>query len=185
MMMPTHVLAGLVVSIPVALLAPEFTLAAVVGGAVGGVVPDVDLFVGTHRKTLHFPVLGIVPAVIAVGVALLAPSTVTVGVAVGLVATAIHAGSDVLGAGEELRPWERTNTDAVYCHLQRRWLQARYVIPYDGSPRDLMLTGLLAVPVVTTYDGVIRWATVTLVVGAGVYGIVRKRIPKYVAPIVE
>jgi hypothetical protein len=101
------------------------------------------------------------------------------------VAAVVHAASDVLAAGEERRPWERTTTDAVYCHLQGRWWQARYVIPYDGSPRDFLVTVLLAVPVVGIYDGPVRWATATLVAGAGVYTILRKRLPKYFEPIVE
>ena len=107
------------------------------------------------------------------------PSPVTVGVAAALAAAALHAASDRLGAGEELRPWERTNTDAVYDHVRGRWLTARYVVPYDGSPRDLLATVALAVPVVLAYDGPVRWLVAGLVAIAAAYTLLRRRLVPY------
>jgi membrane-bound metal-dependent hydrolase YbcI (DUF457 family) len=185
MMAPTHVTVGLAMGAAVAAVDPALGPAAAAGGAIGGAAPDVDLFVGQHRRTLHAPALLFVPAIIAGGVALAAPTPLSVAVAVGFAAAAVHSASDALGAGEELRPWERTNPNAVYCHATGRWLRARYVVPYDGAPRDFLVTAAFAAPVVLTFDGPIRWLTLALVAGGGVYAALRKRLPKYFEPIVE
>lgn len=184
-MSPTHVAAGLALATPVAVVSPELGTAAAVGGVVGGVVPDLDLFAGHHRKTLHFPVYAWLPAVAAAALAALRPSPATVGLAVAAVAAAVHSASDVLGAGEELRPWERTNPNAVYCHACGRWLRARYLIRYDGAPEDLLATAVLAAPALVVFDGPVRLlAAGTVAVGA-VYAAFRKRLPRYFEPIVE
>lgn len=185
MMVFTHVAVSLALAVPVALLAPEYAFSAAWGGALGGFAPDIDLLVGEHRKTLHFPVLAIPPAVGAAVIASVAPSAPTVGLAVATVAFAVHSASDVLGAGEELRPWERTNRNAVYDHRRGRWLRARYVVPYDGHPIDLFVTAVFAAPVVLVYEGSVRWFAGGVVVLAAVYTAVRKHVPAYVAPLVE
>jgi hypothetical protein len=185
MMVLTHILVGLLLAVPVAVVAPSLAGPAALGGIVGGFLPDLDLLRGQHRQTLHFPVLGLVPAGIAVAAALLAPGPLTVGVAIGALAFVVHSASDALGGGRELRPWERTNTDGVYDHYRGRWLRARYVVPYDGHPRDLLVAVLVAIPVLAVYDGPVRWFTVALLLLGAVYALVRKRIPKYVKPIVE
>ncbi|MFC6811755.1 metal-dependent hydrolase, partial [Natrialbaceae archaeon GCM10025810] len=104
MMATTHAFAGMALALPVLATAPEFAPAAFVAGLVGGLVPDLDLYAG-HRKTLHYPVYAPIAAVLAVAMALLAPSTATVALAVGLAAAALHAVTDVAGGGLELRPW--------------------------------------------------------------------------------
>ena len=185
MMGITHALVGLLFTLPVALLAPAFATPAAVGAVVGGFLPDADLFGGVHRRTLHFPVAGPVAAALAGVVALVAPSPVTVSLAFALLSAGFHAASDALGAGEELRPWERTNPNAVYDHVRGRWLQARYLIPYDGSPRDLAVTVACAVPVVAVYDGPVRWLVVGLVVVAAVYTLLRKRLVVYFERMVD
>lgn len=185
MMSPSHVAAGLAIAAPVAAYEPAFGAAAAVGGAVGGGLPDVDLLVGEHRKTLHYPVYGWLPAVAAVAVAFAVPTPLSVGFAVGCLAFAVHSASDVLGAGEELRPWERTNPYAVFCHACGRWLRARYVFRYDGSPEDLGLTIALSVPAVVVLSGAVRWVAVGVVVVGAVYAAVRKRVVRYFEPIVE
>lgn len=182
MMAVTHVLVGLLLAAPVAVVAPEYAMVAGVGAAVGGVVPDIDLFVGVHRRTLHYPVAG--PAVGAVAglVALALPSPATVGVAFALLSAGVHAATDVLGAGEELRPWERTNPYAVYDHVHGRWLRARYLVPYDGAPRDLLVTLVCAVPVLLVFRGSFRWLLGALLVVAVVYTALRRRlVPRFEA----
>jgi hypothetical protein len=185
MMGITHALVGLLFTLPVALLAPAFATPAAVGAVVGGFLPDADLFGGVHRRTLHFPVAGPVAAILAGVVALVAPSPVTVSLAFALLSAGVHAASDALGAGEELRPWERTNPNAVYDHVRGRWLRARYLIPYDGSPRDLAVTVVCAVPVAAVYDGPVRWFVVGLVVVAVVYTLLRKRLVVHFERIVD
>lgn len=177
-MVLTHIAVGMALSLPVALFAPEFATVAASSGAIGGAVPDVDLLVGEHRRTLHFPVLYWPPAIAASALALIVVSPLAVGAAVAVVAAAVHSVSDVLGAGEELRPWQRTNPNAVYDHLRRRWLHARYVVRYDGAPEDLALTMVFATPVVVCLDGMARWIAVSAVVIAVPYAFFRKRLPK-------
>jgi len=179
MMSPTHVAAGLAVASVVAVYEPSFGLAAAVGGVVGGALPDVDLFVGDHRKTLHYPVLAWLPTAAAAAWAIAAPSSLSVGVAVGCLAFAVHSASDVLGAGEELRPWDRTNPYAVYCHACGRWLRARYVFRYDGAPEDVLATALLAAPTLLVFDGAVREVVGGIVVVGAVYAAVRKRVVPY------
>ena len=183
-MVVTHVAVALLLAVPVALVAPAFADAAAVGAFVGGALPDLDLLVGTHRRTLHFPVLGPLLAVPALGVAALAPTPLTVALAVGVTAAAVHSASDVLGAGEELRPWERTDTRAVYDHVSGRWWRARYVVPYDGSPRDLLVAAVAAVPTLLVYDGYVRWGLGGLLVLGGVYALLRRRLVPYFERIV-
>lgn len=182
MMAVTHVFVGLLLAATVAIVAPEYATAAGIGAVVGGVFPDLDLFVGIHRRTLHYPVVGPVVGAVAGVVALLVPSPVTVGVALALLSAGVHAASDILGAGEELRPWERTNPYAVYDHVHGRWLRARYLVPYDGSPRDLLVSLLCAVPALLVYRGSFRWLLAVLLVVAAVYTVVRRRlVPKFEA----
>lgn len=95
-----------------------------------------------------------------------------------VVAAAVHSGSDTLGAGEELRPWERTNPNAVYDHLHGEWLRARYVVRYDGASEDLALTVAFSTPVAVWLDGPPRWIAVSTVAIGVPYALVRKRLPE-------
>lgn len=185
MMAPTHVAMALLLAVAVALIAPEYAGVAVASGVIGGLLPDIDLLVGEHRRTLHFPALGWVLASPAALAAVVAPSPLTTGIALCALSLAIHSAVDVLGAGEELRPWERTNPNAVYCHLRGRWLHARYLVRYDGAPEDLILTVVLALPAIFLLDGLARWVGVAVVAIGVVYAAVRKRLPAYFAHIVE
>lgn len=184
MMAVTHATLGLLLAVPVAIVAPELAVAAATGGLVGGLVPDVDLFVGVHRRTLHFPVAGPPVGVAACLVALASPSALTVALAVGLLSAGLHATTDVLGAGEELRPWERTNPHAVYDHVRGRWLRARYLIRYDGAPEDLAATAVLAIPVGVVY-GDLQWLIGGLLVVGMVYALARKRLVPHFERLLE
>jgi hypothetical protein len=184
MMVTSHAVVGVAIMAPLVVVAPEFATVAALAGFAGGVAPDLDLLVGTHRKTLHFPLLGWVAALPAAGVAAAAPSVVTVAIAAFLLASAVHAGMDALGAGEEIRPWERTSTDAVYSHLEGRWLRARYWVPYDGSPRDLALTVGGALPGLLLFSGTVRLLCAVAVAVAVPYTLLRRRLPPYFERIV-
>lgn len=179
MMVTTHVAAGLLLAAPVAYVAPELAVPAAAGAVLGGVLPDVDLFVGVHRKTLHFPVYYSVAGVLAAAVALATPTPLTVAAALFLLAAGVHSLSDWFGAGEELRPWERTSDRAVYLHPRRRWLRPRYVVRYDGAPEDLLLTVALAVPAAVTFDGWLRALVAGGVLLAAAYTLFRKRVPDW------
>jgi hypothetical protein len=179
-MAPTHVAVGLVLAAAVSRVAPELAGVTLAAAVVGSLLPDLDLLAGTHRKTLHAPVLAWVPAVPAVAVALYAPTAVTVGLAVLLVAVALHPLCDLLGGTSEPEPWEPTTGRGVYLHVPRpgRWLAPTHWVRYDGAPEDLLLTVLLAVPALAVLGPVAEpFVAGCLAVGAG-YTLVRKRVPQ-------
>jgi hypothetical protein len=175
MMVTTHAFVGLALASAVAVAAPEFAVAAAVGGAAGGVFPDLDLL-AAHRKTLHFPVYYSVLSLPAAAVAAVAPGPVTVAAALFLVSAAVHSASDAFGGGLELKPWEGTSDRAVFVHVTSTWIRPRRLVRYDGSPVDFALGALVSLPALATFDGRIRTAVVVALVTSLVYTVVRKRI---------
>lgn len=176
MMATTHALAGLGLGALSVLVAPELAPAAMIGGYAGGAFPDLDL-PAAHRKTLHFPVYYAIAAVPALGMAVLVPTATTVGIALFVLAAALHSVTDAFGGGLELRPWEGTSERAVYSHYHGRWLRPRRWVGYDGSPADLALAGALAVPILPF----VEWPTARLLVVTSlsvsvVYTLIRKRL---------
>lgn len=174
-MATTHALWGMVLAMPVLAVAPEFAPAAFLAGLVGGLAPDLDLYRG-HRKTLHFPVYASIAAVPAVALAVLAPSTWTITLAVFLAAAALHTTSDVLGGGLELRPWQGTSERAVYSHYHDQWLRPRRWVRYDGAPEDLAIAGVAAVPLIAVGDALVTGIALALVAVSTVYVLLRKRL---------
>lgn len=184
MMVTTHALAGLLLAIPVALVAPEFAGVAAVAALAGGVFPDLDM-PGAHRRTLHFPVYYSLAAVVAGAVALLVPATWSVAAALFLAAAGMHAVSDVAGGGLELRPWEATGERAVYSHYHGRWWRPKRWIRYDGAPEDAAATILLAVPGVLFYEGRIEAAVVGAVLVGVAYAAIRRPLIRWTERLVE
>ena len=180
MMGSTHAMTGMALATPLAFVAPELAPVAALAGAAGGVFPDLDLLWGVHRRTLHFPAYYWGAALPAVALAAVLPGMVTVSLAFFLLSAAVHSVSDVLDAGASMRPWETPAGDGVYLHPTGRWLPAREVFRYDGSPGDFAVSCILAVPVVVAFDGSVRALAVVLVVVGGVYALFRKRIPRSV-----
>lgn len=174
-MLPTHALAGMVLALPVALFAPELSGIALAAGLLGGILPDLDMYVG-HRKTLHYPFYYSLVGAMAVPLAVAVQSAATVGVAILLVAAAIHSVTDVFGGGLELRPWEGTSDRAVYDHYNGRWLPPRRWIRYDGSPEDFLLSVSLALPLLFVVDGGLTWVVLATIAVAGVYVTLRRRL---------
>ncbi|WP_084177374.1 hypothetical protein [Natrinema saccharevitans] len=173
MMATTHALLGLALALPLVAVAPDLAPAAFLAGLVGGVAPDLDLYTG-HRKTLHYPVYGSVATVPAVVLAALVPTPLTVAIAVGLAAAALHAVADAAGSGLELRPWQGTSERAVYSHYHGRWVRPRRWVRYDGAPEDLGVAGVVAVPLVALGDGPVTALAVGLVAVSAVYVLLRK-----------
>ena len=178
MMATTHVFAGVTVGAAVATVAPEFAVVVVLAAICGGFAPDLDLYAG-HRKTLHYPVYYSIGAVLAGGVALLAPTTATVALAVFLAAAALHCVGDAVGGGLEPRPWEATSDRAVYDHFHGQWIRPRRWIRYDGSPGDLALAAVLALPGLIVFDGVIHDLLVGLLVVSIGYTVLRKSLARW------
>lgn len=179
MMATTHALWGMALALPVAAAAPELTPVALAAGFFGGLAPDLDLYAG-HRRTLHFPVYAWVAVAPALVIAAAVQTPVTVALAVGLAAAGLHAASDVAGAGLELRPWRAGSDRAVYSHFHGRWLPARRLVRYDGSPEDLALASVAGVAVLAATGDALGTAGALAVGGvlavSAVYTLLRKRL---------
>ncbi|UPW02257.1 metal-dependent hydrolase [Halorussus gelatinilyticus] len=183
MMATTHALFGMALGALSLVVAPEYATAAIAAGGVGGLFPDLDL-AGDHRKVLHFPVYYALAAVPALALAALAPSVATVAVAVFLASAALHAASDALGGGLELRPWEATSQSAVYDHYRGRWIRPRRWIRYDGAPEDLLAAAVFAVPGVLYPDRLQAVVLALLAVSTG-YALVRKPLVDFGESVVD
>ena len=180
MMSPTHTASGVFLAVPLVVVAPEFAAVGALAGIAGGVFPDLDLVVGEHRRTLHFPVYYWLLALPAAVAAAVSPSAMTVALALFTLSAAVHSVVDWFGAGPEPRPWADPSEQAVYLHVGDRWLAPKRWVRYDGAPEDLLLTGVLSVPGLYLFGETVRLLTVAgLVVGVA-YTLVRKRVPDYV-----
>ena len=175
MMLPTHVLVGLAVAAPVALLAPGEATTVLFAGLIGGVLPDLDLYAG-HRRSLHYPSGYALAAVPALAGAVLVGTPLLVGLTVLLVAATLHCRMDRYGGGLELRPWEGRSERAVYDHIRGRWRRPKRWVRYDGAPEDVLLLCVLAGVLWSLLDSPFTGiVTVALLAGVG-YGLLRRRL---------
>ncbi len=182
MMLPTHAVVGLAVAAPLAVFAPDLAPAALAGGLLGGVFPDLDMYAG-HRKSFHYPTVFPILTLPAAILAVVYPQPVVVGTAFFFAGAGIHCQMDRFGGGLELRPWEKTSEKAVYDHVRGRWRRPKRWIPYDGSPHDLALLIAVSLPLLVVLDGSFR-VIVGLAVGiGGVYVGLRRRLAA-IAPVV-
>lgn len=178
MMLPTHAMVGLAIAAPLVALAPDLAPAALAGGLLGGIFPDLDLYSG-HRKTLHYPTLYVLAALPVVGLAALFPFPAAVGAAFFILGAAAHCQMDRFGGGLELRPWEGTSERAVYDHVRGKWRRPKRWIPYDGSPHDLLLLSTVSVPLLVVLAEPFR-----LIVGGGLLvGIIYVGLRQWLATI--
>lgn len=182
MMLPTHAVVGLAIAAPLVRFAPELAPAALAGGVVGGVFPDLDMYAG-HRKTFHFPTLFVVAALPTALLAVFVPQPVVVAAAFFLLGAAVHCQMDRFGGGLELRPWEGTSDRAVYDHVRGRWRRPKRWIPYDGSPHDLVLLSAVSLPLLVVLDGAFRVVVALALAIGAVYVALRRRLAN-IAPVV-
>ncbi|MEZ3162934.1 metal-dependent hydrolase [Halorubrum sp. RMP-47] len=182
-MLPTHVLAGMLLAAPLVRVAPELAPVGFAAGFLGGLVPDLDMYVG-HRKTLHYPVYYATLAAPAVLAALVAPSQITVGVAFLLLGAALHSVADMYGGGLELRPWEGNSDRAVYDHYRENWVAPRRGVRYDGAVEDLALSVGLAVPLLLLVDPPLRQIVIGTLAVAVVYTVLRRRLAEIAAAVI-
>ena len=178
MMATTHVLVGMLAAVLLSPLlpgaAPLDPLVVLVGG-LGGLVPDLDLYAG-HRRRLHYPVLGLSAAAAVGAVGLWGAPQLTLAV-VFLTGFGLHATMDVLGGGLELEPWRRGSARAVYSHAHGRWLAPRYLIPFDGSPQDLLLVAAAAGTLLWVGPPALQPVVLAIAAVSVLYTLVRRRVP--------
>jgi hypothetical protein len=169
---------GLLLATPVAIVAPELAPSVAAAAVLGSLAPDLDMAVGTHRRTFHLPLLAWPPALVAAGIALARPTPWLVASAVFLLTVAVHPLCDLLGGSSEPHPWLARTNRGVYSHVGRRWIEPRRLVRYDGSPGDLAVAALAAVPALVVFGPSVEPVVVAaLVVGTG-YVVVRKRVPQ-------
>ncbi|QUO49197.1 metal-dependent hydrolase [Halorubrum ruber] len=182
-MLPTHVLAGMLLAAPLVRAAPELAPVGFAAGFLGGLLPDLDMYTG-HRRTLHYPVYYSVFAAPALLAAVVAPSVLSVGIALFLLGAALHSVADMYGGGLELRPWEGNSDRAVYDHHRERWIPPRRGVRYDGAAEDLALSLGLAVPLLLLVDGPLREVVVGTLAVAVVYTVLRRRLAEIAAAVI-
>lgn len=175
MMATTHLLAGLLLALPIAVAYPSLAMPVLIGAAIGSVLPDLDLYYG-HRRTLHFPTLGPIAAVPAGFIALVSQHPGVIALAFVVIAAALHARMDIYGGGLELRPWAGTSERAVFDHVGGRWIAPRRLVRYDGAPEDVAMAVLLAMPPLMFLDGPLWYLAAGAVAVSVAYGLVRKPI---------
>ncbi|GAA0298285.1 metal-dependent hydrolase [Halarchaeum salinum] len=183
-MVTTHAAMGaaLVTLLP---LSPRFAAVTALAAFLGGVFPDLDLLVGEHRRTLHYPdyyALGLVPCL---SLAALRPLTLTVVLAAFVGSAALHSVADAFGGGLAPRPWLRDDHRGVYCRLGRRWLHPRHWVRWDGAPEDLALCGVCVCAVLLGAEGPIRALAVATLPVSIAYTALRKRLPELAPWLVE
>lgn len=172
MMLFTHLLVGLLVGLLAAPLGGGPP--ALAAGLVGGLLPDLDM-VADHRRTLHFPVaFGAVGGPLALA-GVLTGSTGALLLGTLLVAAWCHSVMDVFGSARELRPWDRTSSEAVFNHALGRWHAPRRFV-YDGSPGDFALCLVLAGLVHWHGDPLGNGIALLLVAPAAIYTLSRRRL---------
>lgn len=175
-MLFTHVLVGLLLGLLVAGPGSQWV---VLAGAVGGLLPDLDM-VADHRRTLHFPVGFPLAALASAGWWLARPSTLALAATALFAGAAAHSLMDLLGSGRELRPWERVNDDGVYNHVLRRWHRPRRFV-YDGSRGDLLIAAATTLPVMALGSRRVRFGAAALLALAAVYATIRRRLAAAIA----
>lgn len=179
MMATTHALVGVVVGLALAPLAPESAATLALAGAIGGFAPDLDAL-RAHRQDLHLPLVGTGLGILLAALAAWTAIPWLVALAAAVLAAGLHALSDVLDGGLSLRPWAERPERAVYCHLQGRWWRPRRIFAYDGSPGDLAVAAVLAMPPLVVVESPhVRGLIAALLLVSMGYALVRKRIPAY------
>lgn len=177
MMIFTHILVGILVA-AISSLYFLNPLLLVVSGAVGGFLPDLDMFL-THRKTLHFPIGYSVLSVLLVLVYLLSDFTIVLLLATGVFVAALHSLMDILGGGKEMRPWEETDDRAAFNHITGEWISARRIF-YDGSFPDFVLATFCGVVAVLILPPTFTISIILLVALSLAYTLLRKYITKII-----
>lgn len=179
MMFPTHFLFGFSIAIlSINLLhTPDYLTEYIYLFCIlGSIFPDLDLFIGQHRKSLHYPAIGFL--ILVWSISLILYSETAILVILFIFCFWIHALLDVIGGGLSRTPWDNANSPTVFNHYRKRWIKQDDVKPalkYDGSPLDLTLSMILAIFVYTmTQSTYITYILLIMLFIGLIYTVTRK-----------
>lgn len=181
MMLPTHIIGALFLSIPIIAFYPDLIRVVFIGSVFGGVAPDLDLIIGQHRKSFHHPYIFSLGLFTAISLLVAFPeSTILVGFLAFMIGCVSHIVGDLMGSGLEHKPWDQTSTRCVYNHVRQEWIPPSYILGYDGSLRDMGVLLVLSGVVYIFYHQMmyIEQAVLVLLSIGMVYTIVRRTLPK-------
>nr|EGQ39889.1 MAG: hypothetical protein J07AB56_06170 [Candidatus Nanosalinarum sp. J07AB56] len=171
MMLPTHAATGLLLGVAASQLFSYGSVTVFLAVA-GSVVPDLDMLM-SHKRTLHYPIVGLLSAV---ALWLLSPHAGMFAFSAG-----VHAVMDVFSNGKTMRPGTDSDPRAVYDHASAGWLSPVHLCP-TGSIRDLALCTSIAVSVSLVQPD--AWFLSVFVVvsalsGRYIMGVVQREDPEY------
>lgn len=180
-MLPTHVNSSIfLISLAAATFSFELSAILLSIVLVASIFPDLDMIVGIHRKTLHPVVVYAAVTALITPIFFLSQNTIIGYLGLFTLFCTIHTAVDVLGTGAEKRPWEHNNDNAIYSASMQKWLKARRVFNYDGSPLDLivLMASTAAIFYTANLPQMFEILIFTLLVIGIIYTAVRRTLPK-------
>lgn len=191
MMLPTHILVSLCFSllfIYINPVNPVYATELLIAAIIGGIIPDLDMFIGQHRKTLHniplyiglilLSLIGVINTYIT---EILNEYIFIIGLIIGLGAIG-HILSDILGSGLEKKPWEKTSNHCVYNHFTKSWIAPTHIFGHDGSIRDLSLLLILSTIIIFIQPSqLIPFIHIIIYISIFIgfsYTVIRKKLPQ-------
>lgn len=177
MMLPSHIFLALLAISPVVVLFPEVGLLLWTATIIGAVLPDFDMVIGQHRKTLHFPSLALFVLPLSFLALLAFPENILISILSGFsIGFFLHPLIDISSSGLSERPWTETSEKCVYNHRTQSWVSPTRLTDYDGSPKDFAVLFLAVVVVFPLFQEIplhMELSVLAITTGA-IYVMVRK-----------
>lgn len=147
MMLPSHIFLALLVIAPITAVSPELGVPLWTATIIGAIMPDLDMVLGQHRKTLHFPSVAILMLPLSISLLLISDSIILSSLAGFSIGFFLHPLIDISSSGLSERPWVETSEKCVYNHTTQSWIRPTRVTGYDGSPKDFAVLCLAVIAV--------------------------------------
>lgn len=178
MMLPTHIVIGILISIPITSIYPNFTNLILLSSIFGSLLPDLDMIYMTHRKTLHPILLYLILTFLLFIIYVITEIFVIALLSIVFFNSFIHTIGDISGTGAEKYPWEQNNDKSIYSIVLNRWIKSRRYILYDGSTRDLMVL-LISSILVIYYTNIqyVKYSVILCTLIGVIYTLLRKKLP--------
>jgi hypothetical protein len=165
MMLPTHVMASIVLFL---LVSPNFVSPSVLPFfIVGALLPDLDIKL-IHRRSLHFPFIYPIIAVIMYFSSFYHLSAL-------FISASLHCVMEI--AGNDAGEFVEREKGALYNHLTREWISGFCWIKEDGGFRDLLVLSILSgISLIISSSLVIGLITALSVISGLTYYTIRDRV---------